>query len=57
MLTNTPKQHIFNFVSEINIFKKTFKFLRGTMQLFCAENAVKHQPTNQPPTNQQTLVL
>ena len=47
ILTNISKQHIFNYLSEINILKTNFNFLYGTMA-YCAESAVKPQPTNQP---------
>ena len=43
ILTNISKQHIFNYLSEINFFLKNF--LYGTMWLICAESAFKPQPT------------
>jgi len=47
ILTNISKQHILNYLSEINILTNV-NFLYGMIRPICAEIAVKPQPTNQP---------
>ena len=45
ILTNTPKQHIFSFLSELNIFNIKLNLRMARYSLFCDGSAVKHQPT------------